>query len=466
MMSHGDALYRAHSPTRQPLTTALQAFNRERHCMNILIQGGHVIDPASQLDTVADIAVADGKILAIGSVPATFTPEQTINASGCLVLPGLVDLAAHVGMPQHTQSAAFETELQVAAAAGVTTLVCPPDTEPVLDEPGLVEMLAFRAERANGSRLFPLGALTQQLQGETLAEMGALKQSGCVGFSQAEAPIQNTQVLLRAMQYAATFGYDVWLRPQDPWLSQGVAASGAQAMRMGLSGVPALAETVALNTFMALAESTGAKLHICKISSAASVEIIRQAKARGLPITCDVSINSLHLTEEEIGYFDSHARLSPPLRSLADKQALRTALKDGTIDALVSDHTPVGTDAKIQPFSDAAAGASGVELLLPLTLQWAKEDGIALPQALASVTHKAAAILNAQVSKHLQNNIGQIKAGGIADICVVQPDAPWTVNAQTLRSKGKFTPFEGKTMHGRVLHTLKGGQLLPSVQAN
>lgn len=435
--------------------------------MNILIQGGRVIDPETQLDTLADIAISNGHILAIGSHPTNFAPKQTLDARGCLVLPGLVDLAARLGAPKHAaQASGFENELRAAAAAGITSLVCPPDTEPVLDEPGLVEMLTFRAERMHHTRLFPLGALTRQLQGEVLAEMGALTQSGCIGFSQAEKPIQNTQVLLRALQYAATFGYTVWLRPQDPWLGAGAAASGAQATRMGLSGVPVLAESLALMTIITLAEATGARVHVCRLSSAVAVEQMRQAKARGLPITCDISINSLHLTEDELGHFNSRARLTPPLRTNTDRQALRNALQDGTIDALVSDHAPVGADTKIQPFSTAQPGASGLELLLPLALQWAHADGIALPQALATITSRPAKILHPHLCAALQDGLGKLAVGGVADLCIINPDATWTVNNATLRSRSKFTPFAGQTLSGRVLHTIRDGRVVFTTDAN
>ena len=336
--------------------------------MNTLIRGGRIINPASGGDTLGDISIADGRIVSIGQAPACFVantaPTQVIDAQGCIVMPGLVDLAARLREPGHNHAPMLESEMAAAVAGGITSLVCPPDTQPVLDEPGLVEMLKFRSQQMHFARLFPLGALTRQLQGEILTGMAELTESGCIGFSQAETPIKNTQILQRALQYAATFGYTVWLRPQDPWLGNGVAASGALATRMGLSGVPVLAETIALMTIIELMQTTGARVHLCRISSAAGVELIRQAKARGLPLTCDVSINSLHLTENDLGYFDSRARLTPPLRQESDRAALRLALADGTIDALVSDHTPVEADAKILPFADAEPGATGLELLL------------------------------------------------------------------------------------------------------
>ena len=287
----------------------------------------------------------------------------------------------------------LESELAAAVAGGVTSVVCPPDTDPVLDEPGLVEMLRMRAERLHQSRVFPLGALTRGLQGEVLTEMAQLTDAGCVGFSQADVPLGNTQVLQRAMQYASTFGYSVWLRPQELYLGRGVAASGPLATRMGLAGVPVAAETIALHTIFELMKSTGARVHLCRLSSAAGVDLVRRARQEGLKLTCDVSINSLHLTENDIGYFDSRARLNPPLRHQRDRDALRAALADGTIDALVSDHTPVAADAKTLPFAEAEPGATGLELLLSLALKWGQDSDVGLLRTLDVLTHAPAQVL-------------------------------------------------------------------------
>ena len=344
--------------------------------MKLLIEQGRVIDPASGRDEVADIAIAAGRIVAIGKAPGSFTPDRRLNAAGCIVAPGLIDLCARLGEPGNEHARMLESEVGAAIAGGVTSLVCPPDTDPVLDEPGLVEMLKMRAERLHQSRVLPLGALTRGLAGEQLTEMAELTEAGCIAFGQANAPLINTQVLHRALQYASTFGYAVWLRPQDAWLGAGVAASGAIASRMGLAGIPAAAETIALQTLLELLRAFGAghagspRVHICRLSSAKGVALLRQAKAEGLNITADVSINSLHLSDEDLGYFDSAARLLPPLRQPADRQALSDALADGTIDALVSDHTPVTADAKTLPFAQAQPGATGLELLLLLVLRW------------------------------------------------------------------------------------------------
>jgi dihydroorotase len=419
--------------------------------MNILIQGGRVIDPASRFDALADVAIADGKILAIGAVPAGFTPEQTIDAKGCIVAPGLVDLSVRLG-------GMLDSELAAAVAGGVTSVVCPPDTTPVLDVPGLVEMLHYHSERLKLARVFPLGALTRKLEGEVLTEMVGLTEAGCIGFSQAEVPMANTQALQRALQYASTFGYSVWLRPQELHLGKGVAASGPMATRLGLSGVPVAAETIALHTIFELVRATRARVHLCRISSAAGVELVRQAKAEGLPVSCDVSINSLHLTDVDIGFFDSRMRLTPVLRQQRDRDALRAALADGTIDALVSDHTPVDEDAKALPFAESEPGATGLELLLSLTLKWAADSGVSLSDALSTITQRPAAVMGATPGG-LAPHLGTLTVGALADVCVLDAAAHWTVEPAALRSQGKHTPFGGYELPGRVRATLVGGAI-------
>lgn len=433
--------------------------------MNILITNGRVVDPASNLDRQCDVAIADGRILSIGDVPGDFNADRTIDAVGCIVAPGLVDLAARLREPGYEHEGMLDSELAAAVAGGVTSLVCPPDTDPVLDESGLVEMLQFRARKLRRARLFPLGALTRNLAGEVLTEMAALTEAGCVGFSQADVPLGSTQVLQRALSYASTFGYTVWLRPQDRDLGKGVAASGALATRLGLAGVPVAAETIALFTIFEMMKSTGARVHLCRLSSAAGVALVRAAKAEGLPVSCDVSINSLHLTENDIGFFDSRARLNPVLRQQRDRDALSAALADGTIDALVSDHTPVEADAKTLPFAESEPGATGLELLLPLALQWGAQSGAGLARAIEVVTSAPARLIAsgpaAQVAPTL-TQIGRLAVGGPADICVIDPDLEWQVLPDALRSQGKHTPFSGYALRGSARHTLIAGRIVHS----
>jgi dihydroorotase len=426
--------------------------------MKILIQGGRVMDPASGFDEKTDVALIGSAVVAIKNIVNDFEPDHVISATGCIVMPGLVDLSVRLREPGHEHAGMLASELAAAVAGGVTSVVCPPDTQPVLDEAGLVEMLRYRSERLHLARVFPLGALTRNLQGDVLTEMMALAEAGCVAFSQAEVPLSNTQVMQRAMQYASTFGYSIWLRPQEMHLGRGVAASGPLATRLGLSGVPVIAETIALHTIFELVRATGARVHLCRLSSAAGVALVRQAKAERLPITCDVSINSLHLTDMDIGYFDSRMRVNPPLRQQRDRDALRAALADGTIDALVSDHTPVDEDAKALPFAQSEPGATGLELLLSLALKWARDDGVALGQALATVTHKPATVVGSAMGA-MAASAGRLVVGGVADICIFDPLADWVVEPAALRSQGQHTPFGGYELPGRVRATLVGGHI-------
>jgi dihydroorotase len=429
----------------------------------LLITGARLIDPASGRDELGSVAIDGERIAIVGGGEGTasrlrdFDATRTIDARGAVIAPGLVDLAARLGEPGHEHAGLLESELAAAVSGGVTSLVCPPDTDPVLDEPGLVEMLKFRAKNLDLARLYPLGALTQGLKGEELTEMAELSEAGCVGFAQADVAIRDTLVLHRALQYAATFGYAVWLRPNDAWLGNGVAAKGPLATRLGLSGVPALAETIALATIFELVRDTGARVHLCRLSSAAGVDLVRKAKAERLPVTCDASIHQLHLIDVDIGYFDSAMRLVPPLRQQRDRDAIRAALADGTIDALVSDHTPVGEDAKHLPFAEAEPGATGLELLLGSALKWGEASKLSLAQTLATVTSRPASVLASSMGS-LPSAVG-LREGAVADLCVFAPDESWTVDGTTLASRSHHTPFARHEMPGRVRCTVVAGRV-------
>jgi dihydroorotase len=426
--------------------------------MKLLIKNGRLIDPASGLDQTGDLAIAAGRIVSIGSVNADFHASRTIDAGGLVVAPGLVDLAARLREPGHEHEGMLESEMAAAVAGGVTSLVCPPDTDPPLDEPGLVEMLKFRARNLNHAHLYPLGALTRGLAGEAITEMAELTEAGCVGFSQADAPLTDTLVLQRSMQYASTFGYTVWLRPQDAHLGKGVAASGALATRLGLSGVPVIAETIALHVIFELMRVTGARVHLCRLSSAAGIALVRRAKDEGLPVTCDVSANHLHLTDIDIGYFNAAMRLTPPLRQQRDRDAIRAGLADGTVDALVSDHTPVDEDNKNLPFAEAEPGSTGLELLLSLALKWGDEQGLPLTKTLARLTCDPVRVLGESLGS-LGSSAGRLVQGGVADLCLFDPAARWTVEPAKFRSQGRHSPFSGYELPGRVAATIVAGQV-------
>lgn len=426
--------------------------------MKIHIKNGRVIDPKDNIDSKLDVFIAAGKIAALGSAPDGFVANQIIDANNLIICPGLVDLSARLREPGDEYKARLVSELQAAVAGGVTSLACPPDTDPVLDEPGLVEMLKHRAKKQGLAHVYPLGALTRQLQGKKLSEMSELHTAGCVGFSQANIAITDTQVLWRSMEYAATFGFTLFLHAEEPFLAaNGVAHDGEVATRLGLKGIPSAAEALALATILRIAQETGAKVHISRLSTAEGVSMIRTAKQQGLKITCDVSANHLHLTEHDIAYFDANCHLKPPLRTQRDKEALSTGLKDGTIDAICSDHTPVDDDAKLAPFAEAEIGATGLELLLPLTLKWAAHEKVSLLDAIRLITQTSAQILG-------------ISAGGInpssdADLCIFDANEYWKINPDSLKSQGKNTPFNGLELAGKVKLTLVHGQVVYQHQA-
>ncbi len=423
--------------------------------MKSAIIGGRIVDPASGTDRIGDLFIDGEKIAAIGQAPAGFVADQTIDAAGLVVAPGFVDLCARLREPGAEFKNALASEMHAAVAGGITCLVCSPDTDPVLDEPGLVEMLRYRAKNLRGPRVFPAGALTEGLKGEHLTEMAELREHGCVAFSQADAPLNDTQVMLRAMQYAATHGFVVVLRPEDSWLARdGMAHEGQVAARLGLTPIPVEAETIDLARILELARVTRARVHVARLSTARALDQMRAAKAEGLAVSCDIAVHHAHLTEMDIGFFDAQCRVVPPFRSQRDRDALRAALKDGTIDAICSDHAPVDEDDKALPFGEALPGVTAVELLLPLALKWASEEGVALPDALRLITCGAASALRMPY--------GRLAPGGPADIAIFAPDQYWTVAASTLVSQGKNTPFVGYELKGRIKKTLVAGVVVHS----
>ncbi|PPC82561.1 MAG: dihydroorotase [Methylotenera sp.] len=421
--------------------------------MKIHIKNGQVIDPKNNINAKLDVFIAAGKILSVGGMPEGFVATKTIDASNLTVCPGLVDLSARLREPGDEYKARLASELQAAVAGGVTSLACPPDTDPVLDEPGLVEMLKHRAKQQGLAHVYPLGAMTKQLKGVALSEMNELHTAGCVGFSQANIAVTDTQVLWRAMEYAATFGFTLFLHAEEPFLAaKGVAHDGEVATRMGLKGIPSAAEALALASILRIAQETGASVHISRLSTAEGVAMVRTTKAQGLKVSCDVSANHLLLTEHDIAYFDANCHLKPPLRTQRDKAELSAGLKDGTIDAICSDHTPVDDDAKLAPFAEAEIGATGLELLLPLTLKWAAQEKVSLSHAIERITLASANILGVAA--------GDLSPNSNADLCIFDANEYWKVSPKTLKSQGKNTPFTGLELAGKVKYTLVNGQVV------
>ena len=418
--------------------------------MKIKICNGRVIDPTSGEDQIRDIYIADGVIADPQKAQQAFSEDREIDATGQVVCPGLIDLQARLREPGEEHKATLQSELAAAISAGVTSVCVPPDTNPTIDTPAMVHMVRQRGRRIQKARVYPLGALTVGLNGERLTDMAALKEAGCTAVSNGDRIIDNTLVIRRAMQYASTFNLTVFLTPLDHWLKgNGCVHEGEVSTRLGLPAVPEAAEVVALARDLALIETTGVRAHITQISCARSVEKIREAKQRGLNVTAAVSAHHLHLSEQDIGDFDTRYHVMPPLRSLADRDALRDGVASGVIDAICSDHQPHGLDAKLAPFSESASGIAGIETLLPLTVKLALEGAISLADAIARVTTHPARILGIDV--------GTLTPGAPADVCVFDPTAERLIDVSQFVSQGKNHPFDGKTLPGVIAHTFVAG---------
>lgn len=421
--------------------------------MRITIANGRLIDPANGVDGAHDLHVADGRIVGVGQPPSGFRADHVIDARGQIVIPGLVDLRARLREPGHEHKGSIASETRAAAAGGITTLCCPPDTLPVIDIPAVIELIRQRADAAGYARVLTLGALTAGLQGLQLSEMAALKRAGCAGVSNALEPVTNTLVMRRAMEYAASHGLTVFLHAEDAWLrNNGCAHEGTVSTRLGLPGIPEAAETVAVGRELMLVEQTGVRAHFCQLSSARAVQMIARAQHDGLPVTADVTAHHLHLTEMDIGYFNSHCHVRPPLRAQRDRDGLRGALAKGTVSAICSDHQPHDRDAKLAPFPETEPGISALETLLPLSLRLVDEGVLTLDGLIADLTQHPAAILG--------SDAGTLRLGAAADICIFDPQRLWTVNEDTLLSRGHNTPFVGWELKGRVTHTLLGGRVV------
>lgn len=419
--------------------------------MNRVVRNGRVIDPASGRDEVCDIFISEPIIAGVGNAPAGFEANAAdVDASGKLVMPGIVDLAARMREPGQEHKATIASESRAAAASGITTVCHHPDTQPVIDAPAEVELLRRLAKRAGHTWIVPIGALTRGLKGEHLSELAALKEAGCPAVSNSEKPITDTRVLYRCLAYAATFDLPVIVEPTDAWLGKtGCAHDGVIAARLGLPGIPEAAETSEMARVIALAEAVGARVHFGRISTGAGADLIRRARQRGVRVSGDVCAHQLFLTEHDLQSFDSNFHVNPPLRTTSDRDALRYAVADGTIGAICSDHQPHDFDAKDNPFIETEPGISAFETLLPLTLRLVEEGVVDLPTAVTRLTAGPAGLLGIAA--------GSLSIGARADLCIVDLESPWRVDPDAFLSAGKNSPFKNWEFRARVMHTIYEG---------
>ena len=418
--------------------------------MRIIIRNGRLLCPGQQLDEPGDLHISDGRIVAAGRSVDGFSADLEIALDGQFVCPGIVDLSVHTREPGFEHKATIASETEAAVRGGVTGMVCPPDTRPVADNPSVIELVHQRRSRLGKTRIYPLGALTKGLDGRQLTEVAALRQAGCIGLSNADKPIIDTEVLRRAFEYAAGFDLPVFIHPEDNYLrNRGVMHEGKISTRLGLPGIPETAETIAINRALLLIEQTGVRAHFCRLSCARSVELIGAAKQRGLPVSADAGICYLYLTEMNVDGFNSQCHLWPPLRTDRDRQALLDGLRSGVIDAVCSDHQPHEEDAKAAPFSSTEPGASTLEVLAPLMFNLTAR-GFSLEQIVGALTCRPAAVIGA--------GAGTLAVGAPADLFIFDEGRHWTVSAEKLASAGKNTPFDGWEMGGRVTHTIIDGK--------
>ncbi|BBB28240.1 dihydroorotase [Neptunomonas japonica] len=419
----------------------------------LIIKNGRLIDPQNNHDKVCDLYIQNGKVISIGQAPTGFSANKTIDASGHIVIPGLIDMCAHVREPGYTQKATIASETAAAVAGGITTMITPPTTKPVVDNPAVAELIIDRAEATGLANVMPVGALTQGLQGEQLAPMHALSRSGCVAFSNARESIPSALVLLRCLEYAATHDFLVIFQPQNHDLTgEGCMHDDTTCTRLGLTGIPETAETIEVARCLLLVEQTGVRAHFGQLSAERSVRMVTDARKRGLNVTADVSIHHLLLTDMNVNGFNSMFHVIPPLRSQLDRAGLRHGLVTDGIQAICSDHQPHDPAAKQAPFAATEPGISGLETLLPLGLMLVEQELLSLPQLIEKLTAAPAAIL--------ELNKGSLGIGCDADICIFNPETQWQLNSDNCVSAGHNSPFMNTPLKGKVTHTLIKGEMV------
>ncbi len=421
--------------------------------MRVRIAGARVVDPANSVDAITDVFIADGRVQGIGNAPDGFEIERDLDATGQILIPGIVDLRARLREPGAEHKATIASETRAAARGGITTLCCPPDTDPVIDTPAVAELIHQRAAESRLARVEVLGALTRNLDGRNLAEMGALKEAGCLGVSNALAPVTDTEVMLRAMEYAGTFGLTVFVHAEDARLADGrLVHDGPVATRLGLAGIPEIAETIGVARELLLVEQTGTRVHFCHLSTGPAVDMVRDARSHGLPVSADVAIHQLLLTESDVGSFEADAHVRPPLRSLDDQARLRAGVRAGVIGSICSDHQPHELDAKLNPFPETEPGISSLDGLLALVLDLVDAKELTLVQAVAALTSGPAAALGVER--------GTLGVGAAADVCLFDPDEQWTLDDASMLSRGHNTPFKGRNLKGRVRICMVDGRVV------
>ena len=423
--------------------------------MRRLFINAHLIDEASGLNNKGALLVDDGRIVALGDKlsPANAGPgTQVEDCKGKILAPGLIDMRVFTGEPGNEHRETLASASMAAAAGGVTTMIVMPDTNPVIDDAAIVDFMMRRARDTAVTRVAPMAAITKGLKGEQMCEIGLLKEAGAVAITDGRHSVANARMFRRALDYAKDYGMLVVQHVEEPSLATGVMNSGEIASRLGLAGIPRAAEIIMLERDIRLVEMTGAKYHAAQISCRASLEVIRRAKAQGLPVTCGVSANHLVLNENDIGAYRTFFKLSPPLRSEDDRRAMVEGVADGSIDVIVSSHDPQNPDTKRLPFAEAAFGAVGLETMLSAVLRLYHDKSVSLGRLIDAMTQAPARILGLEQ--------GRLSPGAPADFTIIDPELSWTVREEDLASRSKNSPFEHMTLEGRVIETIVAGRTI------
>lgn len=420
----------------------------------VVVVNTRLLDPATGLDTRGGVLIVGARIAELGpSVTAALAPggAEVIDARGLCLAPGLVDMRVQLGEPGAEHKERIDSGAAAAAAGGVTSMAVLPNTDPPIDDPAMVEFVARRARQVRLGKVHPYAAITKQLKGQELAEIGLLKAAGAVAFTDGERALADARVMRRALSYAANFDALIVQHPEEPALAlNGVMNEGALASRLGLAGISPVAETIMVERDLRLLELTGGRLHFGHVSTSGAIAAIRLAKRRGLRVTCDTAPHYLALNELEVEGYRTFAKVSPPLRAEADRQAVVAGLRDGTIDVIASDHCPQDQDSKRLPFAQAECGVLGVQTMLPVSLRLVHEGELGLLALLRTMTDAPARILGLDA--------GRLAKGAPADLVLFDPDAPWKITEASLKSLSKNTAFEGRLVEGRVARTLVDGR--------